>query len=72
MQEVGISDTFIKKIIQKQMLPLKTSILKKKAATYYHKIGGKTAMKELIPILYENVLNDSELKVFFKGLDMKI
>ena len=72
MQEVGISDTFIKKIIQKQMLPLKTSILKKKAANYYHKIGGKTAMKELIPILYENVLNDSELKVFFKGLDMKI
>ena len=54
------------------MLPLKTSILKKKAATYLHKIGGKTAMKELIPILYENVLNDSELKVFFKGLDMKI
>ena len=47
-------------------------LFKEKPKTYLKMRGGKKILHKLIPILYENVLNDETLKLYFKGLDMEL
>ena len=71
MEIQGIDKKIIRFILERKLVSLKKYIIMQNQSSYLKQIGGKETLKRLVPILYENVLNDESLKKFFKGLDMK-
>ena len=62
MQVTGITNEAIKSIFQINVHPLMTELFKEKPKSYLKQIGGKITLRKIIPILHENVINDSNLK----------
>jgi len=58
MEEVGIKKKLIKEIIKTKILPLKKLIVKPEPKPFRKRIGGKKALKKLIPILHSKALKD--------------
>ena len=53
-------------------MPLREYVVEKVIElSYLDKIGGVEALRKLIPILYENVVNNEALSPFFENMEMK-